>query len=110
MVKNRLKLQETLEQIMASQDLPENRVFFQPPENVRLEYPCIIYIRTQVATSHADNAPYRRTKRYQVTVIDRDPDSPLPDLVGGLPGAAFVTHFANDNLNHDIYNVNTQSF
>lgn len=87
-----------------------DRVYFQPPENVRLEYPCIVYSRVQMDTKHADNKPYSRTKRYNVTIIDRDPDSPLPDMVGDLPGSSFVTHFTNDNLNHDIYNIQTQSF
>lgn len=85
-------------------------VYFQPSENIRLTYPCIIYSRTQVATDFADNNPYSRNKRYLVTIIDRDPDSPIPDKVGGLPGSAFVTHFTKDNLNHDIYNVHMQSF
>lgn len=85
-------------------------VYFQPSENIRLTYPCIIYSRTQVPTDFADNIPYSRNKRYLITVIDRDPDSPIPDKVGDLPGSAFVTHFTKDNLNHDIYNVHMQSF
>lgn len=102
-MENRQKLHQALLEMT-------NNVFFQPPENVRLTFPCIVYARVQVATNHADNTPYQRTKRYLVTVMDHDPDSPLPDLVGGLPGSSFVQHFTKDNLNHDIYNIHTQSF
>lgn len=84
-------------------------LYFQPPTNTQIKYPCAIYKRVQNPTEYADNVPYLRNKRYQVTVIDRDPDSPLPDLVGGLPGASFVSHFTKDELNHDVFNVHTQS-
>lgn len=104
-MENRLKLHQALLAILGTEN-----VYFQPPENVHLTYPCIVYARAQVDSKFADNNPYSRTKRYTVTIIDRDPDSPLPDAVGGLPGSSFVTHFTKDNLNHDIYNIQTQSF
>lgn len=101
----RLKLHQKLLEILGT-----NEVYFQPPPSVRMTYPAIVYSRVQVATEYADNNPYSRTKRYLVTILDRDPDSPLPDLVGGLPGASFVQHFTKDELNHDIFNIHTQSF
>lgn len=68
-------------------------------------YPAIVYERDFLDTQHADNAPYRQKKRYQVTIIDRDPDSPYPDAVAKLPLCTFVRHFKADNLNHDIYSL-----
>lgn len=68
-------------------------------------YPAIVYERDFLDTQHADNAPYRQKKRYQVTIIDRDPDSPYPDKVAELPLCTFVRHFKADNLNHDIYSL-----
>jgi hypothetical protein len=44
-------------------------------------------------------------KRYQVTIIDRDPDSGIPEVVAGLPTSTFSRHFTVDNLNHDVYTL-----
>lgn len=80
-------------------------VYFQPPPNVNLQYPCIVYQRDYAVTEFADNAPYRHTQRYMVTVIDRDPDSVIPDEVAKLPMSTFNRFFAIENLNHDVYVV-----
>lgn len=82
-----------------------NNVYFQPPANIRMQYPCIVYERDYASTSFAGNNPYRRTKRYQVTVIDRDPDSVIPDEIGELPLSSFTRHFTEDNLHHDVFNL-----
>lgn len=81
------------------------KVYFQPPENVKLEYPCIVYSRDFADTKFADNNPYRHVKRYMVTVIDRDPDSALPDRVADLPSSTFNRFYTADGLNHDVYQV-----
>ena len=80
-------------------------VYFQPPENVAIQYPCIIYNRDLHAVNYADNEPYTRKIRWQVTVIDRDPDSAIPDLIAALPLSRFVRHFTTSGLNHDIFDV-----
>lgn len=82
-----------------------DNVYFQPPENVKLVYPCIIYNRDFIETKFADNEPFSLTKRYMVTVIDRDPDSDIPNQVARLPMSTFNRWFAADGLNHDVYQV-----
>lgn len=86
------------------QALTDN-VYFQPPENVRLEYPCIIYKRDFAETEFADNKPYNHTVRYMVMVIDRDPDSDIPPKVAELPMSVFNRFYTADGLNHDVFNV-----
>lgn len=81
------------------------KVYFQPPETVKLVYPCIIYKRDYAQTNHANNDPYRIEKRYLVTVIDRDPDSDLPNKVAWLRTANFIRHYTKDGLNHDAYTI-----
>jgi len=81
------------------------QVYFQPPENVVLAYPCIIYNRDFAETKFADNEPYDRVLRYMVMVIDRDPDSDIPNKVAKLPMSTFNRFFVADNLNHDVYQV-----
>jgi len=80
-------------------------VYFQPPVNVQLQYPCIIYKRDYATTLFADDHPYKFVKRYMVTVIDRDPDSEIPDKVAEIPMSLFNRFYTADDLNHDVYNV-----
>lgn len=86
------------------QDITEH-VYFQPPTNTKLIYPCIIYRRDDEDAKYAGNSLYNHTKRYQVTVIDQNPDSDLPDAVRKLPLCSFDRHFTADNLNHDVFNL-----
>ena len=81
------------------------KVYFQPPSNVQMEYPCIVYRRDMIRTTFAGNLPYLWTKRYQVTVIDRNPDSEMPDKVLALPMCTHNRTFASENLNHDVFNL-----
>jgi hypothetical protein len=94
----RLDLQALLESIAPN-------VYFQPPENINMQYPCIVYNRDFAETEFAGNGPYRFTLRYMVTVIDRDPDSDIPGKVAMLPMCTFNRFFTADNLNHDVYNL-----
>lgn len=96
----RLQLQEALEEILGSKN-----VYFQPPPNIKLRYPCIIYNRSMEDVKFADDRPYKRKKRYKVTVIDANPDSHIPDEVASLPLCNFDRHYTSDNLNHDVYNL-----
>lgn len=96
----RLSLHQNLKSLLGS-----DNVYFQPPATVKLNYPCIVYRRSDIDTSFADDNPYITNKRYQVTVIDSNPDSTIPDKVGELPTCIFDRHFTADNLNHDIYNL-----
>lgn len=94
----RLELQSLLEEVT-------NRVYFQPPANVQMQYPCIVYSRDGTSTDHADNGLYRHAKRYQVTVIDRNPDTEIADKVEALRYSSFQRAFAADDLNHYVFNL-----
>jgi len=93
-----LQLHDLLEEIT-------EHVYFQPPENIRMAYPCIIYSRDGVSSDHANNELYRHAKRYQVTVVDRDPDTEIADKVEALQYAAFERSFPADDLNHYVFTL-----
>jgi len=80
-------------------------VYFQTPENTLMKYPCIRYERDQEDKKYASNKSYSRTKRYQLTIIDEDPDSVIPDKVGDLPMCTFQRFYAQDQLNHTVYSL-----
>lgn len=94
----RLELQSLLEELT-------DHVYFQPPANIQMLYPCIIYSRDGSSSDHADNELYRHAKRYQITVVDRDPDTELADQVEALRYVSFVRFFAADDLNHYVFTL-----
>ncbi len=96
----RQQLQDLLKTILGN-----SNVYFQPPANVQMVYPCIVYQRSVATSQYADNFPYRHTKRYQVTVIDRDPDSEIPDKIAALQLCEHAQYFVSENLHHDVFNV-----
>ena len=85
--------------------LKSTNVYFQPPPNTEMKYPCIVYEVSTGSTTFADNAPYSFTKRYSVTVIDRKADSEIPDEVAKLPMCIFDRTFTVDNLYHTVYSI-----
>lgn len=85
--------------------LGSSNVYFQAPPNLQMQYPCIVYKRERVSTKFANNGLYRYLKRYQITVIDRDPDSLIPDAVAALPLCSFDRFFVANGLNHDVFNI-----
>lgn len=98
MARPRIELQGILKDIVPN-------VYFQPPNNTKMSYPCIVYVRDNMDVSYADNGPYRHAIRYEVTVIDRDPDSSLVDKVRLLPLSSHNRFFTADNLNHDVFTL-----
>ena len=92
---NRLDLQRALVDALGSKS-----VYFQPPESVKLQYPCIIYEESRGSTIQANDRNYIHRKAYAVLVIDRDPDSTIPDRVRDLPLCASGNPYKADNLNH----------
>ena len=98
-MKTRISLHNKLKTILGS-----DHVYFQPPESIKMQYPCIVYNRSSGDILYADNGPYSFTPSYEITVIDKDPDSPLPyKIATGFEMIRFNRHFTVDNLNHDTF-------
>lgn len=96
----RIELQEKLEEILGTEN-----VYFQPPETIKMKYPCIVYERSGGDSDYADDNPYSYRFRYTVTVIDRNPDSLIPGKVALLPMCNIDRHFTSNNLNHDVFTL-----
>lgn len=80
-------------------------VYFQPPTNTNMKFPCIVYVRNDEDVKHANGQVYLSMQGYTVTVIDGDPDSLTPSKVRALPYTKFSRHFKADSLNHDAFNL-----
>lgn len=96
----RIQLHQMLVDILGSKN-----VYFQPPENIKLKYPCIIYKLDNINSNYADNIPYLHKRRYSITVIDRDPDTILKEKISDLKACAFERSFISSNLYHYVFNL-----
>lgn len=97
---SRLNLQAMLEELLGSRN-----VYFQPPASVKMSYPAIVYSLNGFDKKLADDQCYMLQRSYQITYIDKSPDSPLVDKIASLPLCSFVQHFTMDNLNHYNYTI-----
>lgn len=96
----RLYLQSLLEKTLGSEN-----VYFQPPESVKMQYPAIVYYRSGINNTPADDTVYRQTQSYTVTVIDRKSDSVVVDKVSLLPKTRWDRHYVSSNLHHDVFTI-----
>lgn len=100
MFRNREALQARLEAILGSRN-----VYFQPPNNLQLEFPAIVYKLSRLDTINADNQSYLRFTAYDVVVIDRAPDSSIADKISRLPMCRFNRSYESKNLNHFSFTI-----
>lgn len=96
----RLDLQALLKVVLGS-----DYVYFQAPPTTGMNYPCIVYKLDDIRSEHADNVPFITNNMYQVTVIDRNPDSDIWKDVSLLPSCSFDRSYAKDGLNHYVFNL-----
>lgn len=83
-------------------------VYYQPPYNIKLQYPCIIYSLNRIDNFYADGKRYASFPSYTVTLIDYDPDSIIQKNILDLNDSCFVSFdrfFTSDNLNHWAYTI-----
>ena len=80
-------------------------IYFQPPSNTKMTYPCIIYSRDSADTKFANNNVWRYTQRYQIMIIDQKTDTSLFDEIKQFPMCLFERHYVADNLNHDVFTI-----
>ncbi len=92
----RLELQTKLEEALGS-----DHVYYQPPESKKIEYPAIIYSKSNIEKNNADNTAYRFKTRYTVTIVDRRPDNSLIKEMLLWPYCSYDRHYISENLNHD---------
>ena len=94
----RLELHEKLKELLGS-----NNVYFQAPASKHMDYPCIRYSRSSVDSDYADDMNYRHTMRYELIVIDPDPDSQIYEkILESFSKCVYNRSYQSDYLNHDV--------
>ncbi len=95
---DRIELQETLETILGSRN-----VYFQPPSNIRMSYPAIVYHRSKYDPVHAENSIYYLKKRYDLILIDGNPESEFVEKLIFLPYCTYDRNYVSENLYHHSF-------
>ena len=82
------------------------KVYFQPPSGLQLEYPCIVYHKTGKFRDYGNDTIYRAIQEYQLTVIDKNPDSTIADdIESHFQYCEINQYYTVDNLNHTTLNL-----
>lgn len=97
---SRLELHNLLLKVIGN-----NNVYYQPPESIKINYPCIIYKRSDINNLYANDDIYKQNYAYQVTIMDKDPDSEIVKKMSKLKYSKFDRHFASDGINHDVFTI-----
>ena len=97
---SRLELQTRLEDILGSRNC-----YFQPPASVQMKYPAIVYSLSNIDKRHANDDMYRSLIAYQVTLIDKNPDTQFLVPILALPYCSFSRFYTADNLNHWVFTL-----
>ena len=98
--RTRLNLQSKLEELLGYK-----HVYYNPPENLKMEYPAIRYSKNDIENTYASNIKYISRDVYDLVVIDKKPDNPVIKKLLELPYSEFDRHYVADGLNHDIIRI-----
>lgn len=88
--------------------LGSKNVYFQPPSDVLIKYPCFIYNQSPIYTITADDKKYLYMGHYSLTYIDSNVERAMAmkmKILDSFEHISFERAFTSENLNHDVYNL-----
>ncbi len=85
----------------------DDRVYFQPPESIKLKYPCIIYNLSDTSNTYGDNISYLLNVGFDILLVDRDPESIYVTKLLSVPYSTFNRYYVADNINHWSFTLTT---
>lgn len=82
-----------------------SRVYFMPPQEMRLSYPAIVYYVGGGSDSYADNVRFLQRTTFDVTLIENDPLSAKVDAIRDLKHSSYMTSFKKDGLHQHKFKI-----
>lgn len=95
---------EDLDAILCS-TIGSEFVYFQPPESLKIQYPCVVYSLASFYEPKADNMTYHRKRVYDMVYITKDPDDPMIETLADLQFCSMKKPYTADNLHHYPYTI-----
>lgn len=97
----RLELQSKLEKLNNV-----NKVYYQPPNSVMLQYPCIIYNDQVGKTIKASDGLYGYTDSYELMYISKKSNKQIVyDLLSTFKYIKFDRTYVYDGLYHYVFTI-----
>lgn len=100
MAMSRLVLHEKLCETLGSRN-----VYFQPPDNLTMKYPAIVYNVNNYDDLKASDGVHVERTQYQLILIDRNPDSPILQKLRHFSYCSLDRSYRSDNLNHYVFTL-----
>lgn len=103
---SRIALHEALSAFAADNGF--EGVYFQPPNDLHKNYPCICYKLRNIDKVSADNINYILHDRYEVTFLMDDPDDGIESahaFLNKFVTSKFVNDFVSAGLYHFIFDL-----
>lgn len=94
---SRLELQSKLEELLGGRN-----VYYNPPAEKEMVYPCIRYTKKSIDVKRASNVIHIQKPCYEIVVISQKPDHPVIQQLMELPYCSYDRHYKSGNLNHDV--------
>lgn len=84
----------------------EKNVYFEPPSDHRISYPCTVFKRGTISTRYAGNGVYKFNDSYDLTHITREPDDEMiHTILMSFPMIRHIRHYVADGLHHDTFKL-----
>lgn len=100
MARTRVELDRLLRNTLGT-----TNVYFDPPESIKIKYPCIVYALGGNMERKADDKTYIRMKRYSLIYITQNADDPMVDTLEDLDYCHLSRPYTADGLFHYAYDI-----
>lgn len=97
---DRLELQSKFEELLGSRN-----VYYQPPENLKMNYPAIRYSLSGIENRPANNNKYLTLKRYDGIVISKKVDPEIIEHIAVLKYVTIGRPYIAENLYHYPFTI-----
>jgi hypothetical protein len=100
MKERRLKAYDILSNVLGS-----DQVYYDPPESVKMKYPCFVYTLSKINKTEANNSSYLQHSRFDITFIRKQADSEVVDRLLHVKYCEHNRTFKSNDLYHDVFTL-----
>lgn len=77
-----------------------DNVYFNPPSNLKIQYPCVVYSINDILNKNADDEVYKQNIKYDCTLITKNVNDPLLKDLSKIKTFRYSRHYVVDSLHH----------
>lgn len=96
----RTELHEKLCELLGSRN-----VYYDPPSNIKMKFPAIEYHLARYEPVRADDDLYLLRNRYELTLMEKTPESGTVGELLRLPYCSHDRSFVSDNMHHNTFTI-----